>query len=219
MVPAARPTRSLRSPATMACGLFDESADFLAVKKLWIGGGGGNTSPSASGAGFAELAVAELGSITAAEVEVAQEAWGDAVVQTGALYSQDHDYAAYGAAFVRRLYAYGTQPVLFKPVTAAEKQFRLSFEETVSYFVGRPKLFPQDYGFALRPWTSVRWENADILLHGNTAMAMGTQYFVAGNTTEKLQYSLGYVRDLNGSLRIILHHSSLPEDSDLCCEL
>mmetsp|Transcript_108482 Transcript_108482/g.317382 ORF Transcript_108482/g.317382 Transcript_108482/m.317382 type:complete len:213 (+) Transcript_108482:35-673(+) len=203
--------------ASRAAGLFDDSADFLAVKKLFLGGGNGTSDRARAAA--EPLVVGALGSITVAEVEAAQRAWGDAVVKMGALYKEGSDYAAYGAAFVDRLYAYGLQPVLFKPVTAAEKQFRSSREEAISYFVGSPKLFAQDYGFALRPWTSVRWESAGVLPQGSMALAMGTQHFVGAEATEKLQYSMGYIRDANGSLRIILHHASLPEDSDLCCEL
>jgi len=63
----------------------------------------------------------------------------------------------------------------------------------------------------------VRFENEDILVSGPTAMAMGNYFFT--NTTgveTKVEYSFGYFIDSDDSLRINLHHSSLPYDPDAC---
>ena len=114
---------------------------------------------------------------------------------------------------VSELYAYGEGPVLFKPTLAAEEQFRGTFEDALSYFVGSEGT--EDSGFAIKGWTNVRWENADIYTSADSAMAMGNYFFTAPDGAEtKVEYSFGYVRDAAGQLKIVLHHSSLPYSPD-----
>merc|ERR1712061_820071 len=94
---------------------------------------------------------------------------------------------------------------------AAAKPFRLDTPAALSYFVSGNTAFPEDKGFALKPWTAVRFENNGVLLEGTTALAMGNYYFTATDGSEtKVEYTFGYFRDSEGKLRINLHHSSLP---------
>jgi hypothetical protein len=112
---------------------------------------------------------------------------------------------------IKRLYGYDNGIVLFKPTKAKESQFRLSFEGAKSYFIGGDENFSEDSGFALQPWTNVRFENASVVLNEKTAIAMGNYFFtdLNGNVV-KVEYTFGYFLDSKQCLKINLHHSSLP---------
>ncbi len=144
-------------------------------------------------------------------VTSAQDTWGTGVVQIGQAYTNSEDYKQIATDHVNNLYAYGLSPVLFKPTKAAHIQFRNSPDSAISYFVGGNPKFPEDQGFALQPWTAVRFENSGIIINGPQAIAMGNYFFTDLNGQEtKVEYSFGYLLDENEELRINLHHSSLP---------
>jgi hypothetical protein len=150
--------------------------------------------------------------ITKLEVNAAQQAWGEGIVEIGEAYTEDGNYREIAADHVREFYAFnGDATVLFKPTLAAEDQFRGDFEEALSYFVGTEGT--EDSGFAIAPYTDVRWENEGTVVDedGDMAMAMGNYFFTGtdGNET-KVEYSFGYTKDEDGNLKIVLHHSSLP---------
>ncbi|HBU63289.1 MAG: phosphoribosyl-AMP cyclohydrolase [Oceanicaulis sp.] len=147
--------------------------------------------------------------ITDADVEAAQRAWGEGIVSIGAAYTAGEDYEAAARDHIERFYAYGDYPVLFKPTLASEDQFRGDFDEALSYFVGGS--IAEDGGFAIAPYTQVRWENEATIIDSDSAMAMGNYFFTRTDGQEvKVEYSFGYVRDETGDLKIVLHHSSLP---------
>lgn len=148
--------------------------------------------------------------ITKGEIEAAQQAWGQGVIDIGRVYQEVGEYVERAGQYVDQLYAYDLGLVLFKPTKAAIKQFRGSREAAISYFVAGNADFPEDHGFALQPWLKVRFENAGII-EGPQALAMGNYYFTGPDGQEvKVEYSFGYIRDQQGNLRINLHHSSLP---------
>ncbi|MFP4519545.1 MAG: phosphoribosyl-AMP cyclohydrolase [Oceanicaulis sp.] len=165
-----------------------------------------------SAIGAALLAPAALADITAEEVAAAQQAWGEGIVTIGEAYTNDGDYTEAAREHIERFYAYGDDvPVLFKPTLAAEQQFRGDFDGALSYFVGGS--IEEDSGFAIAPYTNVRWENEGTIIDpdGDTAMAMGNYFFTTTEGEEvKVEYSFGYIEDENGDLKIVLHHSSLP---------
>ena len=108
-------------------------------------------------------------------------------------------------------YAYDMGPVAFKPtLTTAPNTFRTTREGALAYFVGGNSAYP-DTGFALKHWRSYRMTNAAIIITGNTAISMGNVMLTdaSGNVTT-VDKTWGYVRDGEGRLRIVLHHSSLP---------
>lgn len=143
--------------------------------------------------------------ITKEEVLAAQKAWADGIVNIGA--AQDHKKAAID--HINTLYGYDIGPVLFKPTKASVVEFRLTKDEALSYFVGGQE--PEDKGFALAPYTKVRFENKGIIIDCDSALAMGNYYFTKTDGEEvKVDYSFGYVEDKKGKLKINLHHSSLP---------
>lgn len=153
---------------------------------------------------------ANASSITEEEVRAAQQAWGEGIVQIGSVFSAGGDYEQAARDHIEKFYAYeGDQPILFKPTLAAEDQFRGSFDEALSYFVGGS--IAEDGGFAIAPYTNVRWENEGTIIDSDSAMAMGNYFFTTTEGNEvKVEYTFGYVEDENGDLKIVLHHSSIP---------
>ena len=143
--------------------------------------------------------------VTKEDVKAAQESWGNAIVAIGAA----EDAQAEAQKTLDTLYAYDIGTVLFKPTLASDDPFRGTEDEALSYFVGGS--IEEDKGFALAPYTNVRFDNEGIITHCDTATSMGEYYFTKTDGSEiKVEYSFGYVRDDNGNLRINLHHSSLP---------
>ena len=113
-------------------------------------------------------------------------------------------------------YGYNLGPVAFKPTLAAPPTtFRTTKEGALSYFVGGDSNFPGDTGFALKGWRSYEINNAAIVLTGGSAISMGnvTMTDSKGGVTV-VDKTWGYVRDAEGNLRIVLHHSSLPYSAD-----
>jgi hypothetical protein len=161
----------------------------------------------------AGLVHAEQSKITQEEVIKTQKTWGDALVNLGKTYTDGGDYEKVAKNLVNTLYAYQTGQVLFKPTKASDDKFRETKEGAISYFVGHNKNFPEDKGFALKPWTNVRFQNAGISINDDVALAMGKYFFTPlKGEAVKVEYTFGYVKKGDGSLKIILHHSSLPYD-------
>ena len=147
------------------------------------------------------------------DVEMAQKAWGDGIVAIAAAHSTGGDFVGIATNHVNTLYAYQLGPVLFKPTLAAIDQFRPTFETALSYFVASNGACPEDKGFAIKGWTNVRFDNSDVIIDGNTALAMGNYFFTDPDGAEvKVEYTFGYIQDDDGELRIQLHHSSMPAD-------
>ena len=135
--------------------------------------------------------------ITKEQVLAAQDAWGNGIVAIGKGAQDARD-------FVNKMYVAGA---LFKPTMAKEQPFRIEEEEAVSYFVGG--CCAEDNGFALKPWSAVRFVNANIIINGNQALAMGHYFFTNNGEETMVEYSFGYAL-VDGELKINLHHSSLP---------
>ena len=153
--------------------------------------------------------------VTVTEVESAQKAWGGGIVAIAHAHSTGGDYVSIARNHVESLYAYGLTEVLFKPTLAAIEQFRPNFESALSYFVASNNECSEDKGFAIKGWTKVRFENADIILKDEAALAMGNYFFTDSNGDEvKAEYTFGYISDENGDLRIQVHHSSMPATTD-----
>lgn len=161
-------------------------------------------------AGFASTAAYAGESITKKEVLAAQKAWGDGIVAISKVYLDEGDYKARASQHIKELYAYDQSDVLFKPTLASDDQFRETFDEALSYFVGGK--ISEDKGFAIKPWSKVRFGEQQIITDSDSAMAMGNYYFTPhGESNEtKVEYTFGYMKDEDGKLRINVHHSSLP---------
>lgn len=150
-------------------------------------------------------------SVTKEKVLEAQKKWADGIVRIGSDFMEKKDYTQTAKDHIDKLYAYDLSPVLFKPTKAVKDQFRSNKDSALSYFVATNGLCPEDKGFAIQPWTKVRFENSDCIIHGDTALAMGNYYFTSTEGDEiQVEYTFGYIMDKDGNLRINLHHSSVP---------
>ncbi|MEM9709854.1 MAG: phosphoribosyl-AMP cyclohydrolase [Pseudomonadota bacterium] len=149
------------------------------------------------------------GDVSKEAVLEAQTAWGEGIVAIAKAHTDGSDFKGRAEEHINELYAYGDTDVMFKPTLAAEDQFRETFDEALSYFIGTEGT--EDNGFAIKGWTNVRWENNGIFTNGSSAMAMGNYYFTDPDGNEvAVEYTFGYIEDENGELKINLHHSSLP---------
>lgn len=158
---------------------------------------------------FSFAGAALAGDISEQAVIDAQNEWGEGIVAISSMHLDGDDFKSRAEAHIKDLYAYGATDVMFKPTLAAEDQFRETFDEALSYFIGTDGT--EDSGFAIKGWTNVRWENNGIYTAGDSAMAMGNYYFTGPDGKETaVEYTFGYVLDDTGALKINLHHSSLP---------
>ncbi len=151
--------------------------------------------------------------ITKQQVENAQNTWGDGVVKIGALKDDRSACEDFANNFIDDLYAFELGAVSFKPTKCSIQQFRPTKPEALSYFIaGDHRACEEDKGFAIQPWTKVRFENFNIIIEENRAIAMGNYFFtdIDGNEA-KVEYTFGY-KLIEGALKIDLHHSSFPFD-------
>lgn len=137
--------------------------------------------------------------------------WGNAVVKIGKLHLDKKDYKEATIKLVDQFYGYNEGTVLFKPTLAQYNQLRLNAKSAISYFIGNNDEYKEDTGFALQPWTKVRFVNSGFIFGENHAVSMGNYFFtdIAGKD-KMVQYTIGIFRTDDGELRINLHHSSLP---------
>ncbi len=147
--------------------------------------------------------------ITQDKITKAQEEWGQTIIKIGEFKEFSPECQAFTLEQLKHLYDFSA-PILFKPTKAKEKPFRSNIEAALSYFIGGNSQFSEDKGFALNPWVKVRFENDQIKIKQDSALAMGHYFFTDPEGNEvKVEYTFGY--NLEGdSLKIDLHHSSLP---------
>ena len=152
------------------------------------------------------------------EVRAAQKAWADAIKGISKTYLEGGDYVGAASKAAGELYGYGFSNVLFKPTKAKDVQFRPMAGQAMSYFVGAKAVgdgISEDGGFAInggKGWSDVVFDNHQIDLNGNVAIAMGNYYFTsaADGSKTKVEYTFGYKKNEDGKVRIFLHHSSVP---------
>ena len=153
--------------------------------------------------------------VSLADIEASQQEWGDGIIAMSGAHASGGDFVGIATSHINRLYGYQEGPVLFKPTLASHEQFRPTFDTALSYFVASNGACPEDKGFAIKGWTKVRFENDDVILDDNRALAMGNYFFTGPDGSEiKVEYTFGYVAEGDGSLRIQLHHSSMPANND-----
>jgi hypothetical protein len=140
-----------------------------------------------------------------------QKEWGNNVVKVGKQYLEKGDHKQAAVDLVDNLYGYNEGTVLFKPTRAQHNEFRLTAKSAVSYFIGDDPEFAEDSGFALQPWTKVRFVNSGFIFHEDYAISMGNYFFTdLQNKEKKVEFTFGVFRADNGKLKINLHHSSIP---------
>lgn len=155
--------------------------------------------------------------ITYDEVNAAQQAWCDALVKIGKLKEEGGDYKAYAEQVLSEAYNYDNGKVFFKPTLAfGEKTFRNDKKGALAYFVGGDPDYPDDKGFALKPWVKARYDNAGekhegIQIYGSVAITMGNVWVTDKNGNEVMvDKTWVFKKGKDGKLRIIAHKSALP---------
>lgn len=155
--------------------------------------------------------------ITKAEVNAAQQAWCDALVALGKTHEEGGDVKSHAERILAQAYAYDTGKVFFKPTLAYGKNtFRPTREGALAYFIGGNPDFPEDKGFALKPWVKARHDNLGdgdegIQIHGDIAITMGNVWLTAKDGTEVMvDKTFVFKKDPDGKLRLIVHKSALP---------
>ena len=142
-----------------------------------------------------------------------QTKWANGIVELGKTKGDIVNSKKLATDFINSLYDFKNGTVQFKPTKASEFQFRNDFDSALSYFIGSNPSFAEDAGFALNPWVDVEFKNDSVNVFDNLGLAMGNYFFtdLEGEKT-KVEYSFVY-RSEGESLKIILHHSSLPYSS------
>jgi hypothetical protein len=150
--------------------------------------------------------------ITEEGVLQAQGKWAEALIEIGKLKNDRKLCEEYANKKLEELYAFDLGVVLFKPTRATESQFRGTKEGALSYFIGGNNKFSEDTGFALQPWSDVRFENSGMILYQDNAIAMGNYFFTESGSgaIKKVEFTFGYIKAPDGNLKINLHHSSVP---------
>jgi hypothetical protein len=155
--------------------------------------------------------------ITYEEVNAAQQAWCDALVKIGKLKEEGDDYKAFAEQVLSDAYNYDNGKVFFKPTLAfGDQTFRNTKQGALAYFVGGDSEFPNDKGFALKPWVKARYDNAGeknegIQIYGSVAITMGNVWVTDKDGNEVMvDKTWVFRKGKDGKLRIIVHKSSLP---------
>lgn len=152
------------------------------------------------------------GKVTEDEVKAMLKSWGAGLCGIAKAHRDGADYKKVASEGIDALYAYGKSTVLFKPTLASgDLTFRGTKEGALSYFVGGNPAYAQDGGFAIKPWAEADFAIAGIITGEKHALVMGNKLLkdVDGKLTVA-NFSMGFMRDTDGSLKINLHHSSLP---------
>jgi len=149
--------------------------------------------------------------ISEKQVLEAQKQWGEGVVKIGSLKDNTSECETFTNEFLEKLYSFNEGPVLFKPTKCEIEQFRPEQVHALSYFIaGENRACNEDKGFAIQPWTKVKFENTNLILEENRAIAMGNYFFTDVNGDDaKVEYTFGY-KLIDGALKIDVHHSSFP---------
>ena len=148
------------------------------------------------------------------EISQAITVWGDALVAIAKAFEAGgiDEARSVAGGVLDAAYGYDLGPVLFKPTLASGAQtFRTTRKGALSYFVGHDDEYPLDSGFGLKGWRKVTSEPSAKFVEGDVALWMGRVIMTDkdGQVTI-VDKSFGYKRDAQGTLKIILHHSSLP---------
>ena len=138
-----------------------------------------------------------------------QKEWASGIVKMGELSNDRDSLESFTSDFLDKIYDFDNQ-VLFKPTKAANEQFRNTKGSAYSYFIaGDNRECQEDNGFALSNWTEIIFDNSNIIINEDIAIAMGNYTFKNEASKIKVEYSFVY-KNYGNEIKIILHHSSLP---------
>ena len=153
-------------------------------------------------------------SIADSEIETARNAWGASLIEISKAYDE-HGIGAARALAEKVLdvaYGFNLGPVLFKPtLSGGEQTFRTTKKGALSYFVGHDTNYPDDVGFGTKSWRKVTSKTAATYVEGDVGIWMGNFHFINNkDEVTTVDKTFGYKKGSDETLRIVLHHSSLP---------
>jgi len=155
--------------------------------------------------------------LTVAEINVAQQAWCDALIEISRLHATGGDYRAFAEQVLTDAYDYDSGRVFFKPTLAqGDQTFRKTKKGALAYFVGGDPDFPDDKGFALKPWVECWYDNnergaEEVMILGNIGIAMGSVHFKDKDGNEIfVDKTFVFRKTQDGKVKLILHKSALP---------
>lgn len=148
-------------------------------------------------------------------VRGAQARWCTALVEVGRAQTDGGDVAAAAARLLDTLYDFRDEPgaddVLFKPTLAhGVHTFRNDRRGALAYFIGGYPDYPEDRGFARRPWQRCEPHLAGVVEAGPAVVAMGKVQLVAADGAEVYVDKTFVYRRAADGLRLIAHMSALP---------
>ena len=91
--------------------------------------------------------------------------WKQGVIEIGKAYQEGADFKTLAEVFIEKHYAFSEEDILFKPTFTAEKVFRNTKTDAISYFVKGD--ISEDKGFALKPWETIEVDELNFLLEDN----------------------------------------------------
>lgn len=152
--------------------------------------------------------------ISEQEVVRAQASWCNGLLAISKAYATG-GYAqakATASKILDQAYGYQYGAVAFKPtLTTAPQTFRGTKEGALAYFVGGDSRYPNDKGFAIKPWQRCQIRNQVVQLHGMFANTMGNVDLTdASGKVTTVDKTWTFQKEPDGNIRIVLHHSSLP---------
>lgn len=152
--------------------------------------------------------------ISEQQVLNAQKGWCNGLLAISKAYATGGFAAAETTAskILDQAYGYQYGAVAFKPTLAQTPQtFRGTKAGALAYFVGGNPNYPNDKGFAIKPWQTCTIRNQVIQFHGDLAITMGNVDLTdsSGKVTS-VDKTWAFIREPDGEVRIVLHHSSLP---------
>ncbi|MFN7899523.1 MAG: phosphoribosyl-AMP cyclohydrolase [Synechococcaceae cyanobacterium] len=152
--------------------------------------------------------------ISEQQVLNAQQGWCNALLSISKAYATGGFALAETTAtqVLDQAYAYQYGAVAFKPTLTQQPQtFRGTKAGALAYFVGGNPSYPNDKGFAIKPWQKCAIRNQVVQLHGNLAITMGNVDLTDRNgKVTTVDKTWAFMKEPDGEIRIVLHHSSLP---------
>ena len=174
-------------------------------------------SGSAASTGAEETMAQRSQVITVKEVNAAQEDWCEALVEIGRLSSTGGDYRGFAEDVLSDAYDYDSGRVFFKPtLTSGEDVFRKTKRGALAYFVGGDAKYPNDEGFALKPWVKCWHDNLskgaeEVMVYGNIGISMGNVHFEDADGGQiHVDKTFVFKKTDDGEVRLIVHKSALP---------
>lgn len=170
---------------------------------------------ASTGAAMADSLPMRMNSnITEQQVLNTQQGWCNGLLAISKAYTTGGFAAAETTAskILDQAYGYQYGAVAFKPTLTQQPQtFRGTKAGALAYFVGGNPGYPNDKGFAIKPWLKCSIRNQVIQLHGDLAITMGNVDLTdsSGKITT-VDKTWAFIREPDGEVRIVLHHSSLP---------